>query len=55
MNDIMKIVISLKDSGLLIKGVSETTKKEAKELIGGVFGMLLGILSASLLRILLTG
>ena len=55
MNDIMKIVISLKDSGLLIKGVSETTKNEAKELIGGVLGMLLGILSASLLRILLTG
>ena len=30
MNDIMKIVKSLEDSGLLIKGVSETIKNEAK-------------------------
>ena len=30
MEDIMKIVKSLKTSGLLIKGVSETTKNEAK-------------------------
>ena len=52
MNDIMK---TLKDSGLLIKGVSETTKYEAKKLAGGFLGMLLGTLSASLLRNLLTG
>ena len=31
MNDIMKIVKSLEESGLLIKGVSETIKNEAKE------------------------
>ena len=31
MNDIMKIVKSLEDSGLLIKGVSETIKNKAKE------------------------
>ena len=30
MNDIMKIVKSLEDSGLLIKGVRETIKNEAK-------------------------
>ena len=30
MNDIMKIVKSLEDSCLLIKGASETLKKEAK-------------------------
>ena len=30
MNDIMKIVKSLEESGLLIKGVSETIKNEAK-------------------------
>ena len=51
MNDIMK---TLKDSVLLIKGVSETTKYEAKKLTGGFLGMLLGTLSASLLRNLLT-
>ena len=31
MNDIMKIVTSLEESGLLTKGVSETIKNEAKE------------------------
>ena len=31
MNDIIKIVKSLEESGFLIKGVSETIKKEAKE------------------------
>ena len=31
MNDIIKIVNSLKESRLLIKGVSETIKNEAKE------------------------
>ena len=31
MNDIMKIVKLLEESGLLIKGVTETIKNEAKE------------------------
>ena len=31
MNDISKIVKSLEDSGILLKGVSETIKNEAKE------------------------
>ena len=31
MNDIIKIVKSLKESGLLIKGVSQTIKNETKE------------------------
>ena len=35
MNDIMKIVNSLEESGLLIKGVNKTTKNEAKEQKGG--------------------
>ena len=42
MNDIMKIVKSLEEAGLLIKGVCETIKSEAKEQTGGFFGMLLG-------------
>ena len=49
MNDIMKIVVSLEESGLLIKGVSETIKNEATEQKGGFLGILLGILGASLL------
>ena len=31
MNDIMKIVKPLEESGLSIKGISETIKNEAKE------------------------
>ena len=31
MEDIMKIVRSVKESGLIIKGISETIKDEAKE------------------------
>ena len=37
--DISKIIKSLKESGLLIKGVSETIKNEAKEQKGGFIGM----------------
>ena len=44
MNDIMKIVKSLKTSGVLIKGVSERIKNKAKERKGGFRGMLLGFL-----------
>ena len=40
MKDIMKIVKSLKHSGLLIKDVSETIKNEAKEQKGGFLGIL---------------
>ena len=55
MNDIMKIVKLLGESGLLIKCVRETIKNEAKEQKGGFFGMLLCNLGASLLGKLLTG
>ena len=34
-NDILRIFKSLKESGLLIKGVSGTIKNEAKEQMGG--------------------
>ena len=54
-NDIMKIVKSLEESGLLIKDVSEIIKNEAKEQKGGFLGMLLGTLGARLLGNLLTG
>ena len=48
MEDIMKIVKSLEDSGLLLKGVSEIIQNEAKEQKGGFLSMFLGILGASL-------
>ena len=49
MDDILKIVKSLEDSAVLLKGVSETIQHEAKEQRGGFLGMLLGTLGASLL------
>ena len=49
MDDILKIVKSLEDSGVLLKGVSETIQHEAKEQRGGFLGMLLGTLGSSLL------
>ena len=47
--DIIKIVKSLIDSGLLLKGVSETSQNEVKEQKGEFLNMLLGTLSANLL------
>ena len=49
MDDILEIVKSLDDSGVLLKGVSETIQNEAKEQRGGFLIMLLGTLGASLL------
>ena len=47
MKDIIKTVKCLYDSGLLLKGVSETIQNEAKEQKRGFLSMLLGTLSAS--------
>ena len=55
MKDIIKIVESLEDSGLLSEGVSETIWNEAKEQKGGFLSMLPGTLGASLLENILTG
>ena len=55
MNDILKIVKSLENSGLLLKGVSETIQHEAKEQRGGFLSMLLGTLGASLFGDILSG
>ena len=54
MNDILKIVKSLEESDILIKGVSKTIKNEPKEQKGGFLGMQLGTLGASLFGNLLT-
>ena len=53
--DIIKIVKSLEDSGLLLQGVSKTVQNEAREQKGGFLSMLLGTLAASLLGNILTG
>ena len=54
MNDIMKVLKSIEESGLLTKGVSETIKNEATKQEEGFLSMLLGKLCASLLEDLLT-
>ena len=49
MNHVIKIVKSLEESWLLIKGVTETIKNEAKDQRGGFLGMLWDTLGANLL------
>ena len=55
MKDIIKIVKSLEDSDLLLKGVCETVQNEVREKKGGFLSMLLGKLDASLLGNILAG
>ena len=50
MNDIIKIIKSLEDSGALIDGVTETVKNETKKQEGGFLGALLPSLAASLVQ-----
>ena len=49
MKDIIKIIKSLEDSGLLLKRVSEAVQNETKEQKGRFVSMLLGTLGAILL------
>ena len=53
-NDTIKVVKSLEDSGLLLKGVTETVQNEVKEQKGRVLSILLGTSTASLLGKILT-
>ena len=55
MNDIMKIIEAIENSGILLKGVSKTIENETKEQKGGFLSMLVGTLGASLLDNLLSG
>ena len=50
MEDIIKIIKPLGESVLLIKGLSETTRNETKELKGRVPGMLVGTLLGNMLQ-----
>ena len=54
MQDLLKIIKSLEDSGILLDGITETVKNEVKEQKGGFLSMLLGTLSVSFLGDLLT-
>ena len=55
MNDVIKIIEALENSGILLKGVTKTIENETKEQRGGFLSMLLGAIGASLLGNLLSG
>ena len=55
MNDIMKIIKALENSGILLKRITKAVENEAKEQRGGFLSMLLGTLGATLLGNLLSG
>ena len=55
MDDLIKIVKSLENSGLLLKGVTKSVQNEVKEQKEGFLSMLSGTFGASLLGNLLTG
>ena len=55
MNDIMKIIKALENSGILLKEVNKTIKNETKEQKGGFLSILFRTLGASLLGNLLIG
>ena len=55
MEDIMKIVKSLEDSGLLIKCVTKAIENETKEQMDRFLSMLSSTLGASLLKNMLVG
>ena len=55
MNDIIKFIEALENSGILLKGVTKTIENETKEQRGRFISMLLGTFGASLLGNLLTG
>ena len=54
MNDIIKIIKSLEDSGVLIDGVTETVKNKIKKLEGGFLGALQAPLAASLVQLVIS-
>ena len=54
MDNLLQIVKSLENSGVLLMGIGETIQNEPKEQRGGFLSMLLGTLGASLLGDLLT-
>ena len=55
MQDLLKIIKSLEDNGILLDGITETVENEVKEQKGGFLSMLLGRLGASLLGNMLAG
>ena len=54
MNDVIKIIKSIDDSGVSIDGVTETVKHKIKKQEGGLLGDLVAPLAASLLQLVIS-
>ena len=54
MNDMIKIIKSLEDSGVLIDGVTETVKHEIKKQKGRFLGALLSPLATSTVQLVIS-
>ena len=50
MNDIIKIIKSIEDLGVLINGITATVKHDTKKQAGGFIGALLAPLAASMVQ-----
>ena len=55
MQDLLKIIKSLENSGLLLEGITEIVKNEAKEQKGGFLSTLISVLGSTLLSSMLFG
>ena len=55
MNDILKIIETLENSNILLKGVNKTIKNETREQKGGFLSMLFGTLGGISLGNIFTG
>ena len=49
LNDLLKVIKSLENSGILLDGITETVKNEVKEQKGGFLSTLLSVLGSALL------
>ena len=54
MNDIIKIIKSLKDSGVLIDGITETVNHEINKQVGGFLGASLAPIATSLVQYIIS-
>ena len=55
LNDLLKVIKSLENSGILYHGITETVKDEVKEQKGGFLSTLLSVVASALLSSMLSG
>ena len=55
LNDLLKVIKFLENSGILLDGINETVKDEVKEQKGGFLSTLLSVVGSALISIMLSG